>query len=386
MKQVVRALICCVLALAPQCHAQELKRLNFQAHGFATQGLLYTTHNNLFTTNSSKVSPAWTEAVLNVSAQPLAKLTVAAQGRFFRLGEYGNAVTMDWAQADYRFNDRLGLRVGKVKTPIGLLNETQDVDPSYLWALLPQSLYTITSRNSILAHTGGVIYGSLQLGDRFGKLQYRAWGGQGSYGPDDGYFRQQSEAGYDLPDGIEGAEYGGALRWQTPLRGLLIGVSEHHVKPWKAALTGQNGVAWGWETISANTQPSYFAQYEKNKMMIAYEYSRSWQDVTFHLLDDGYSPGRNDDRGWYAMASYKVSSRLTAGVYESENSDHQASLGPSRYQRDLALAGRYDVTPYIYVKAEQHILRGTGLNYDANHNPELRPNTELSVLKVGVSF
>jgi hypothetical protein len=75
--------------------AQSLDDLNIQFHGYATQGFLYTTNNNIFTTNSSDGSPAWTEAVINVSAQPIPKLRVAVQGRYFLLGNYGNKITLD---------------------------------------------------------------------------------------------------------------------------------------------------------------------------------------------------------------------------------------------------------------------------------------------------
>jgi hypothetical protein len=56
--------------------AQSLDDLNIQIHGYATQGFLYTTQDNILTTSSSNGSPAWTEAVLNVSAQPNPRLRV----------------------------------------------------------------------------------------------------------------------------------------------------------------------------------------------------------------------------------------------------------------------------------------------------------------------
>ncbi len=78
--------------------AQSLDDLNIQIHGYATQGFLYTTQNNIFTTESSNGSPAWTEAVVNVGAQPTPKLRVGVQARYFLLGNLGNAITLDWAQ------------------------------------------------------------------------------------------------------------------------------------------------------------------------------------------------------------------------------------------------------------------------------------------------
>src|ERR1700687_3794358 len=89
--------------------AQSLEELNVQLHGYATQGFLYTTQNNILTTDSSSGSPAWTEAVLNVSTQPIPKLRVAVQARYFLLGNYGNKITLDFASADYRVNDEFGV-------------------------------------------------------------------------------------------------------------------------------------------------------------------------------------------------------------------------------------------------------------------------------------
>lgn len=122
--------------------SQSLDDLNIQLHGYATQGFLYTTHNNAFYAESSNGSPAWIEAVLNVSAVPTPKLRVAVQARYALLGTSGNALTLDWAAADYKVNDRFGVRFGKVKTPWGLFNETQDIDSSYMWSLLPRASTT----------------------------------------------------------------------------------------------------------------------------------------------------------------------------------------------------------------------------------------------------
>jgi hypothetical protein len=116
----------CILAFAlgaAAAAAQSLDDLNIQIHGYATQGFLYTTQNNIFTTSSSNGSPAWTEAVLNVTAQPIPKLRIGVQARYFLLGNFGNAITLDWAAADYKANDKFGVRFGKVKTPSGLYNE-----------------------------------------------------------------------------------------------------------------------------------------------------------------------------------------------------------------------------------------------------------------------
>ena len=172
MRRTVLGIFAVAMLVLP-LSAQSLDDLNIQIHGYSTQGFLYTTHNNIFTTTSSDGSPAWTEAVVNVGAQPIPKLRIGVQVRYSLLGNLGNAITLDWAAADYKANDKFGVRFGKVKIPSGLLNETQDIDPSYMWSLLPQGNYPISSRNSALADYGGVVYGTLVLGPKIGKLEYR---------------------------------------------------------------------------------------------------------------------------------------------------------------------------------------------------------------------
>jgi hypothetical protein len=387
MRKILVGAIAWALGAAVPTFGQSLDELNVQIHGYATQGFLYTTNNNILTTHSSDGSPAWTEAVLNIGAQPIPKLRIAVQGRFFLLGNFGNSITLDWAAADYKADDRFGVRFGKVKTPSGLFNDIQDIDPSYMWSLLPQSVYPVSSRNSILAHYGGVAYGTFKLGAKAGKLEYRGWAGERTIGAGDGYLLVQAEAGLVLPEGLGGATYGGAVHWRTPLSGLMIGASDGKDNMWQGKLTAGNGALTGTESTAPLNIPSYFALYEKNKVMVAAEYSRLPVSITLQFTGLPPSYERIDYREWYAMASYKLTSKLTAGVYDSQQVDHQAVLGPARYSKDWTVSGRYDFGQYLYAKVEQHIIDGTAVGYDTDLNPNgLQPNTKLTILKIGVSF
>jgi hypothetical protein len=383
------------LLAAVAVRAQSLDDLNIQIHGYATQGFLYTTNNNIFTTNSSNGSPEWDEAVVNVTAQPAAKLRVGVQARYFILGNLGNAITLDWAMADYKANDKFGVRFGKVKTPSGLFNEIQDIDPGYMWALLPQGVYPITSRNSLLAHYGGVVYGTLSS-KTLGKLEYRGWGGEREIGSDDGYFIAFKEEGIVLPDGLNEIVTGLALHWRTPLPGLMAGASLNHSNKTTVPLTDTYVIPSGPEagiTITTNgnmnststNQPDFFAKYERNRVMVAGEYTRTDGIIAMPVLE---ATDRYDLRGWFAMASYKLTDKLSAGAYQSQYFDTQVlTLGPARYSKDWAFSGRYDFSQYLYTKIEEHVIDGTSINYDAAMNAGgLKPNTKMMVLKVGVSF
>ena len=82
MKKILAGAVALALGAGAQGLAQSLEELNIQIHGYATQGFLYSSNNNLLTTHSSDGSPAWTEAVLNIGAQPIPKLRIGVQGRY----------------------------------------------------------------------------------------------------------------------------------------------------------------------------------------------------------------------------------------------------------------------------------------------------------------
>ena len=93
------------------------------------------------------------------------------------------------------------------------------------------------------------------------------------------------------------------------------------------------------------------------------------------------------------MASYRVTDKFSAGMYHSQYFNRAAAFGPGRFSKDWALSCRYDFNQFFYAKAEQHFIDGTAVGYDANLNPsgtpgvsKLKPDTRLTILKIGVSF
>ena len=363
--------------------AQSIDDLNLQVHGYATQGFIYTTNNNWNTLNSSGGSAAWTEAVINVSSRPEPRLRIGVQARYFLLGNLANDITLDWAQADYKVNERFGFRAGKVKTPIGLLNESQDIDPAQLWVLLPQSIYAIANRNSTLSHYGGAVYGTFPLGESFGELQYRAYGGQRVLSSDDAVFQTVRDKGITLPNGATGPMYGGTLRWQTPLRGMMFGASEDSEHTSGAATLG---ALTGMLQATHFYQPYLYGIYEHNKLMFAGEYTRQALQKTTSFVGGPTIFIPKDQRAWYLMASYKLAQKLTGGINYSYSLDRQLPVGSARYQKDWALSARYDIDTFVYLKAEQHWVDGTELGYSTSDNTNLKPNTRMTLFKLGVSF
>ena len=93
--------------------AQDLS--NIQIHGFVTQGLLYSSHNNYFTANTTNGSVQWTDGAISVSDSVTDKLRVGIQLHMYELGQLGGPhLDVDWVSGDYRVKPWLGFRAGKV--------------------------------------------------------------------------------------------------------------------------------------------------------------------------------------------------------------------------------------------------------------------------------
>jgi hypothetical protein len=367
----------CLYALSLQ--AQDLE--NIQIHGFATQGFLFSSTNNYLSMNSSSGSAQWTEGAISVSDPVTDNLRVGMQLHMYQLGQFGGSnVQVDWASGDYRFNDRLGFRAGKIKTPLGLFNDSQDVDSLFLWILLPQAMYPVDNRGFDLAELGGELYGSLNLGKRAGSVQFQGHAGYSSIDRNGGYSQQLVDFGLVFPNPPGGKTQGGDLRWLTPCRGFMLGFS----------VLGQavdETAAEGSIRVPANLGMAYYAQWQTGKLYFAGEYWRTPINPTLTLgTTTVYVP--LDTRSWYVMGSYHLTKKMDVGSYYSHyvNSAADTSL-PENYSKDLVVSGRYNFNPYFYAKLEGHFLQGTGLGYYSMVNPNgLKTNSNMLAAKVGFSF
>ncbi len=71
---------------------------------------------------------------------------------------------------------RLWVRLGRIKTPLGLCNETRDVPFTRPSIFLPQAIYFDKVRNMLLSTDGIMVYGDLYSGH--GDLSFTLSGGQ----------------------------------------------------------------------------------------------------------------------------------------------------------------------------------------------------------------
>ena len=360
-------------------HAQDLAGI--EIHGFATQGFLFSAHNNYLTMQSSSGSLQWTDGAVSVTDSLSDNLRVGIQLHMYQLGQLGGPnIQVDWASGDYKVNDHLGFRAGKVKTPLGLFNDSQDVDAVFLWILLPQGAYPIDNRSFYLSHLGGEVYGGLSLGSRSGSLQYRGYAGYSFLDLNGGYLKQSAEYGLAFTSPPGGKTYGADLRWHTPLTGLTIGSS--------VDVLAEDGTAPG-GGIRADPFAicDYYAQFTKGKFYFAGEYRRDPFEAIL-TIGPAAIPLFYDERSWFAMGSYRLLNKLHMGSYYSHyiNKALDTAL-PANYSKDWVVSGRYDFNSYFYGKIEGHFLHGTGLGYYESTNPNgLKPNSNMLAAKIGFTF
>jgi hypothetical protein len=159
-----------------------------QVHSFVTQGFAYSNDNNYLTMKTSNGTFAMTDGGVNISTSLTDKLRVGAQMYIYNVGELGKwQPQLDWAFLDYKFAKEFGVRAGKVKTALGLSNDTQDMSFLHTWALMPQSVYPWDLRSQTIAHTGLDLYGNIGM-RKAGSLDYTLYAGLGSVDPNGGFY------------------------------------------------------------------------------------------------------------------------------------------------------------------------------------------------------
>lgn len=208
--------VCVCVCMCHLAAAQEFRVWDrtVQVHGFFSQGFVYTDQNNWLTMNTSQGSGAMTDMGLNMSSQLTDKLRVGAQVYDRNLGQLGQwHPSLDWAVADYRFTNWFGVRAGKVKTTLGLYNDSQDLDFLRVFAMLPQGVYPTDLRDATIAHSGADIYGNIAMRN-LGDLAYTFYVGRRSDSIYSGYPTLIKQWHIFLHE-LHGPQYGIDLRWSS---------------------------------------------------------------------------------------------------------------------------------------------------------------------------
>jgi hypothetical protein len=271
--------------------------------------------------------------------------------------------------------------------------------------VLPQSVYPTDLRDSTIAHLGGDLYGDISLRHGLGDLTYTVYGGHRSDSIYSGYPYLLSQFGTHFKT-FGGLQYGGDLRWQTPLRGLLVGASRMNEnitgKGMSKSPMDLSAVIPYTESSKADWTNQFYGEYTFAKLRIDAEYRRYLRDQIVLVT----STNLTDVRGWYISGSFRVNKRLELGSYYSRYAitsvygGFLATIGPNstdtslpaNHIDDKVISARIELKKFWNAKIEGHFMDGYGSSiYPDGFYPQVnpagfRPNTNALVLKTSVNF
>lgn len=354
-----------------------------ESHGFVSQGFILSTSNNYLADETTHGSFEFSEAAINFTLQLTDRLRTGMQLFAHDLGRSGDyRATFDWYYLDYHWQDWLGVRVGRVKLPFGLYNDTSDIDAARVPVLLPGSIYPPQNRDYLLALTGVDLYGYRVL-CRGGALDYHLYGGT-IFVP----FETQPGSPVAVLDAKVPYVAGGRLLWETPLEGLRLGASVQGLELDTDDLTLADSTPFYYDISAILAVAS--AEYQHDDLLLAAEYARWFLDVDSDNPD--YPGGDTVQERGYLMGAYRFTPWLQGAAYYSlyyPDVDHRND-GRNSKQDDAALTLRFDINPHWLVKLEGHFMHGTAvlspaLN-DGTSPRDLAPNWGLFLAKTTAYF
>jgi hypothetical protein len=366
-------------------HAMETDVLGgLDVHGFVSQGFLKSTEYNYLAHDSKDGSFQFNEMAISFSKQATDKLRLGIQLFARDLGDVANdKITVDWAYGDYRWKDWLGLRVGKIKIPRALYNETRDADMLRTSVILPQTLYGDLMRDTSIAVRGVGLYGSVDT-NHPGTINYQFLGG---VVPTD----LEAGVGKIIGSSLAGEmdmenAYVGVLSWDTPVEGLALKVSTLNTKgKWPYE------VAPGFVTtfnMEKYTTTIYSVEYTWDNLLLAAEYGTI--EIGQEILGNSST---NTDESYYVMASYRFTDWLEVGSYYSvyyDNKDDRDGSGlqidHGAWLKDLTLSCRVDINENWIFKLEGHQMDGTAGVLAVDNPARLERDWFLGAAKMTFSF
>jgi hypothetical protein len=361
-------------------------------HGFASQGFLASSKYN-YLGDSSRGSFRYTEAGINASFNPFDRTRVTAQGFLFDAGNAGEYHPfLDYASIEYTFNDKIGLRAGRIRKPSGIYNDIQDIDLARTFVLLPQGIYDARFRDLSCSLDGAEAFGDVPL-SKAGSLGYAVYFGYAHAASDSGLAKLIDNS--LAPGGITSfddlPEVGYQLWWNTPVDGLRLGASFCDVINFNYDFNEPTGFPPPNNSLPLRAEAeipiqTYSAEYVwKNWTFQAEYYHLSVSQDTMSPF--GKSHSYSFDDAWYADASYRFNKWLEVGGYYTEDYSNgtAASNTSDGAQKDAALSFRFDPTSWWVFKVEGHYIRGTALLDDNASNPT-RNNDGWFMLAVKTTF
>ncbi|TVR53075.1 MAG: hypothetical protein EA425_03920 [Puniceicoccaceae bacterium] len=416
-----------MLALASLTLAAPFAHGAPSVHGSVSAALSYSDTYNYLGNTRKNVDLNQVDVILNATHRFDSGLRVGAQIYAFKLGSFKD-LTLDFANLDYSFDETFGLRAGRIKLPIGLYNDSQDLDAIRTFASLPLGFYPKTLRAVTASLDGALAYGRIGLGGA-GTLDYQVFGGaKESISGDTPFLRGFSGLNQVERWKVRGFNYGGAFFYEPPIDGLRIGYSYTRVNDNRVfghlgrtdLLTGDDlatalmvdqmlgagtwdfsGMFAGTSTLIDNLDVTFRVlslEFMYDRWLFAAEYKLlDLYDGNIHLPAMALlgqpvdQPLRSAATEYYGMVTYQATDQIGVGAYYAYSLGNRhasgASSNPNQRTHDYALAVSYAPTPSLILKLEGHYLDGRSfIGGDGQANPATDRTWTYFIFKSTFSF
>ncbi len=361
MKKIVIALAVAAAALVFAGTSMAYDLAGIQIHGFISQGFSWSQDNSYPTSDSESGTFQHFDAGINFGKKLTDGLNIGLQLYARDFGNIdNNTVNIDWAYADYKWQNWLKMRFGKMKAPFGLYGEGRDIDMLKTFAFLPQTIYTEASREINMSKMGVGIYGSISAGPA-GSFDYNLVVGEPQLDESEGGMVQVFETLTGASDISFDFELGPTAQviWNTPLDGFRAAFT-YLYQP--TDFGGVFDTPFGPVEVTGLSLDTEIwiasVEYTWNSLVVAAEYAS-------YLLKD-----MPDQQRYYLSGSYRFTDLLEAGLFygvyypdeDDKDGENQVAMGHpdfSGWQKDLCAALRFDLNAYWIFKIEGHYVNGT---------------------------
>lgn len=348
-----------------QCIALEIGDTEFNFS--LSQTYYHTSQNEFLIKDSSDGTFQWTEAMVN-TLKSFGQLQLGAQLLIRDFGEEGDfRPDFDWAYLDYAFNNKIGLRLGRVRLPFGLYNEYRDVDQARMEILYPQVFNPEDFRAAAAAYQGLGLYGTFSY-DMEGSLQYQVYYGN-NYIHDDFFLVRGVSKSFGSPNTEMTTRRlsGLHLIWNMPYEGMRLAYTHLNYKgdfnieflhPLAGQISEDRGLNFSirWNLLSF--------EYSRDLWKFVFEYLNRDNDNTYSeklgMLLGTHDADDSNPVSFYTTVSRQLNEDLGVFVSYGELYGNIAddNAPPSKYLKESSFGFRYNIKESLLFKTQLSSMRG----------------------------
>jgi hypothetical protein len=335
---------------------------NTNIYGFFAQTISYTTANNILGQNDRQISLDYREAAIGLISEFNKNISGAIQIRSRKAGALENgSPEIDHAYISYHeyfgTDGKTEIRLGKVKLPIGLYNETRDAPTTMPSIILPQSIYFDRDRNLANSQYGVrsiVSLKNLDIDISVGKV---------------GAVEKPFEVvllGSDRPGEYkgDGISWMSNIKYNLPNGKGLVGFTHANAtikySP-NGDLVGAGSNAFDFNILSA--------KYQFDGFDITAEYSIDSMDRSGYLLPQLNVPGSKREK-YYIQVEHFLSDKFSMfarveRAYSDKNDKDGTAQATSMHQPDFmffskttGIGATYHYNKHVQLKAEAYYIDG----------------------------